>query len=155
MAASASRGSSAPSLRSAGLRQTPQREAILRVLAESDRPLSVEEIWARMAEQRSGIPTIYRNLERFVAEGWVETIQGADQTMRFVRCHSRFHHHHLQCEDCGRTVEVDSCGLDLVLGDYERSTGFHITKHQLQVFGRCPECRRRIGVDTDSGDATI
>ena len=67
---------STPSLRAAGMRQTPQREGILRVLKNSDRPLTVEEIWERMPERRSGLPTVYRNLERFVREGWAESIMG-------------------------------------------------------------------------------
>jgi Fe2+ or Zn2+ uptake regulation protein len=130
-----------PSLREAGMRQTPQREAILRVLQDSDRPLTVEEIWAGMAQQRSGLPTVYRNLERFVQEGWVESMLGQDQVMRFVRCHSTEHHHHLSCDRCGRMVEVDICGIEPTLAGMERSTGFHITRHQLHVFGICPRCQ--------------
>jgi Fe2+ or Zn2+ uptake regulation protein len=49
--ASAQNTESSPSLRAAGLRQTPQREAILRVLNESDRPLSAEEVWRSMGGQ--------------------------------------------------------------------------------------------------------
>ena len=125
------------------------------MLAHSDRPLTVEEIWARMAGKRSGLPTIYRNLERFVAEGWAETILAPDQTMRFVRCHSRHHHHHLQCEVCGRTVEVDGCGVDGMLTGIETATGFRITRHQLQIFGRCPACLAGKTVDTSHQDARI
>jgi Fe2+ or Zn2+ uptake regulation protein len=123
------------------MRQTPQREGILRVLKESDRPLTVEEIWDRMPIRRSGLPTVYRNLERFVQEGWAESILGADQVMRFVRCDSRHHHHHLQCERCGRTTEVDACGLEPSLLNLEALSGFTITRHQLLLFGLCPACR--------------
>lgn len=132
---------STPSLRAVGMRQTPQREGILQVLKNSDRPLTVEEIWERMPERRSGLPTVYRNLERFVREGWAESIMGPDQVMRFVRCDSRHHHHHLQCERCGRTAEVDGCGLDASLIGLEKRSGFRITRHQLTLFGLCPSCR--------------
>jgi len=130
-----------PSLRAAGMRQTPQREGILQVLRDSDRPLTVEEIWERMPERRSGLPTVYRNLERFVHEGWAESILGTDQVMRFVRCDSRRHHHHLQCERCGRTAEVEACGLDDSLRNLESISGFRITRHQLLLFGLCGTCR--------------
>jgi Fur family ferric uptake transcriptional regulator len=130
-----------PSLRAAGLRKTLPREAILDVLQGSDRPLTVEEIHARMNERRSGLPTIYRNLERFVAEGWAESIMGEDQVMRFVRCHTGHHHHHMQCEACGRVVEVEGCGLDSSLAAMERQSGFRITRHKLMLFGLCPACR--------------
>ena len=130
-----------PSLRAAGMRQTPQREAILRVLQSSDRPMTVDEICRAMDQQRSGVPTVYRNLERFVREGWVESVLGQDQVMRFVRCHSAQHHHHLSCEQCGRMVEVDICGIEPSLAVMEKSTGFQVTRHQLNVFGICPRCQ--------------
>lgn len=130
-----------PSLREAGMRRTPQREAILRVLEASDRPLTVEEIWGAMEARRSGLPTVYRNLERFVREGWVESMLGQDQVMRFVRCHSAHHHHHLSCERCGRMVEVDGCGIENSLAAMEIRSGFKVTRHQLNLFGICPRCQ--------------
>lgn len=130
------------SLQSAGLRATPQRQAILQVLDDSDRPLNVEEILSQMSGYRSGIPTVYRNLQQFAEQGWVEPIIGPDQVMRFVRCHSRKHHHHVQCERCGRMVEVEGCGLQKALEAMETRSGFRITRHQLQVFGLCPACRK-------------
>lgn len=130
-----------PSLRAAGMRQTPQREGILRVLRDSDRPLRVEEIWERMTERRPGLPTVYRNLERFVREGWAESILGSDQVMRFVRCDSRHHHHHLQCEGCGRTVEVEACGIEDSLKQLGTPAGFTITRHQLLLYGLCGACQ--------------
>lgn len=113
----------------------------MRVLSESDRPLTVEEIWGRMAEGRSGLPTIYRNLERFVQEGWAEKVLGQDQVMRFVRCSSSHHHHHLQCERCGRMVEVDACGVQDSLKQLEQLSGFRITRHHLSLYGLCVECQ--------------
>ncbi len=132
-----------PSLRAAGMRQTPQRQHILEVLQQGDHPLTVEEIWERMPKGRSGLPTIYRNLERFVSEGWVESVLGEDQVMRFVRCHSRHHHHHIQCERCGRVVEVDGCALGDGLESMERQSGFRITRHKLMLFGLCPRCAEK------------
>jgi Fe2+ or Zn2+ uptake regulation protein len=128
------------SLRAAGLRVTPQRRSILEVMEATDRPLTVEEIRARMADPQPGLPTIYRNLEHFVQQGWAESLLGHDQAMRFVRCRSEGHHHHIQCETCGRTVEVGCCGLESVLGELQTASGFQINRHQLQLFGTCGNC---------------
>ncbi len=111
------------------------------MLQESDRPLTVEEILDRMIGHRSGLPTIYRNLERFVQEGWAENILGNDQVMRFVRCTSRHHHHHIQCEKCGRMVEVDACAVQETISHLEKLSGFRITRHQLMLFGHCAACQ--------------
>jgi Fe2+ or Zn2+ uptake regulation protein len=129
------------SLREAGYRVTPQRQAILQVLESSDRPLNVEEILSRMEGYRSGIPTIYRNLQQFAEQGWIESIVGNDQAMRYVRCRSLKHHHHVQCEQCGRMVEVEGCGIRKALDSMASRSGFQITRHQLQLFGLCPECQ--------------
>jgi Fe2+ or Zn2+ uptake regulation protein len=130
------------SLRAAGLRVTTQRCAILQVLEASDHPLSVEEIHQRLEQHGSGIPTIYRNLQCFVKLGWAEPILGLDQIMRFVRCRSGCHHHHLQCEACGRTVEVANCGAEDILANLQCPSGFKVTRHHLQLFGLCPECQK-------------
>lgn len=106
-------------------------------------PLTVEEIRGRMTGRRPGIPTVYRNLQRFVQEGWAEALVGPDQVLRFVRCHSRHHHHHLVCEGCGRSVEVEACGILGGLAAIEEQTGFRVTRHLLQLFGRCLACRTR------------
>jgi len=131
-----------PTLRAAGLRVTPQRRAILQVLEGSDRPLSVEDIRQRLEAHGSGVPTIYRNLQCFVEKGWAEPILGPDQTMRFVRCHSDHHHHHLQCEACGRTVEVHTCDVEASLAKLRDISGFKVTRHQLLLFGLCPDCQK-------------
>lgn len=135
-------GGHADGLRQAGFRVTPQRQAILRVLEDSDRPLNVEEILARMTGYRSGVPTVYRNLQQFSEQGWVESIIGADQVMRFIRCHTTKHHHHLQCDQCGRMVEVEGCAIHKALEAMAGRSGFRITRHQLQLFGLCPECQQ-------------
>lgn len=133
----------AASLRQAGYRVTPQRQAILRVLETSDRPLNVEEIRSRMEGFRSGVPTIYRNLQQFAEQGWVESIVGADQATRFVLCRTAKHHHHVECERCGRTVEVEGCGFRKPLDGMAARSGFRITRHQLRLFGLCPKCQGR------------
>ena len=137
------KGQTGSLFRPAGLRATPQREAILQVLDRSDRPLSAEEILSRMRDFPTGVPTVYRNLHLFTVHGWVEPVLGKDKTLRFIRCHSSGHHHHIQCDHCGRMVEVDACGFSGNLADFAERSGFHITRHQLQMFGLCPECQSK------------
>jgi len=141
---SCSHGTPSPSLREAGLKQTPQRQAILSVLQAAERPLSVDEIAGQMVGKRPGLPTIYRNLERFVAKGWAECLVGADQVQRFVRCHSPHHHHHILCQGCGRTAETECPGLDTAFESLTKASGFKVTGHQLTLYGLCPACQNGI-----------
>lgn len=129
-------------IRAAGLKFTTQREQTLQALEASDRPQTVEEIRARMSSRIPGVPTVYRNLEFFVQAGWAESVLGPDKVMRFIRCQTKQHHHHIQCEKCGRMAEVDGCELESAILAMERNTpGFQITRHQLYLFGLCSDCR--------------
>lgn len=139
---SCSHRNGSPSLKDAGLKRTPQRQAILSALADADRPLTAEEIAGRMSGKRPGLPTIYRNLERFVQEGWAECLLGSDQIQRFVRCCSPHPHHHILCEGCGRTAEIDCPGLGGAFDELAKAMGFKVTRHQLTLFGLCAECQR-------------
>jgi Fe2+ or Zn2+ uptake regulation protein len=38
---------------------------------------------------------------------------------------------------------VEDAGWRAVLADIERRTGYRIDDHRLELFGRCPACRRR------------
>lgn len=133
-------------LKEAGLKRTAQREAILAALEASDRPLTVEEIRQRLGDTSSGVPTIYRNLQRFVEEGWAEALPSTDQVQRYVRCRSREHHHHILCETCGRVDEVTGCGLDAVLLEMVKATGYVLTEHRLALTGRCRACQEHAGI---------
>jgi len=77
-----------------------------------------------LAQPRPGRPTIYRNLERF------------------LRCATTNHHHHIHCEQCQRATELDGCAMTKALSQLERQCGYKVTRHQLQVFGLCPECQK-------------
>ncbi len=59
---------------SAGIKRTRQRESVLSVLENSDKPLSAADIYSKM--EKSGdaawMSTVYRVLELFVKKGVVE-----------------------------------------------------------------------------------
>jgi len=132
--------SSASALHSAGMKVTPQRQAILSVLEGVDHPLSVQELSEQLGHPRPSHSTIYRNLERFNQEGWTESMIGPDQTMRFMRCRSGSHHHHIQCEKCGHVAELEICGIENYLTEADALCGFKLTRQYLQLFGLCPTC---------------
>ena len=130
------------SIRASGLKFTAQREQTLLALEASDRAQTVEEIRAKMTHRAPGIPTVYRNLEFFVQAGWAESILGPDKVMRFIRCRTSHHHHHIQCEKCGLMVEVDGCHLETAIHAMAgHAPGFQITRHVLYLFGLCSDCR--------------
>jgi Fur family ferric uptake transcriptional regulator len=122
-------------------RQTRQRSAVRAVLIAAARPLTPEEIRAAATRRVRGlgIATVYRALRMQVDAGEVVVVEVAGATPRYEWA-GRGHHHHFHCRGCERLFEVDGCP-----GDVARiaPTGFSVERHDLTLFGLCPDCTTR------------
>jgi Fur family transcriptional regulator, ferric uptake regulator len=120
-------------------RRTQQRDAIRAALRESAQPVSAQELHA-VLEGDAGLATVYRNLQRLVDEGLVDTLRRPNGELAFRAC-GQGHHHHLTCRACGRVEEVRSCGLDRWAAEVAREHGFRRVEHQAELTGLCSDCR--------------
>src|SRR5688500_17065221 len=96
---------------------------------------------ARSSGLRIGRATIFRTLELFAELGVLERLDLPSGEHAYVAC-APLHHHHVVCERCGRTSEVDDRGIQAVTHEVARRTGFRIDSHRLEMYGLCPECQR-------------
>ena len=62
----------------------------------------------------------------------------------FRICNDNEHHHHLVCERCGRTVEIEPPDEDWV-HTIAQHYGYTMHTHTVEVFGLCPQCQRETG----------
>lgn len=129
-------------MRDMGMRATPQRREIVRVLAESGRHLTARQVHAKMRVKFPDVShdTVYRNLRTLALMGLA--CQSHLQTGRA----SRFalvpnHHHHMICIECGHTVDLPGCPLTDYLADMTAAHDFEATGHLFEVYGRCTRCR--------------
>lgn len=93
------------SLREAGLRLTPQRRAVIDVLAgDTSHPLA-EDVARRVSDRMPGVSlsTVYKTLHEFAALGLVREL-GLPGAMRFDPNSSP--HAHLMCDSCNTVVDV-------------------------------------------------
>jgi Fur family ferric uptake transcriptional regulator len=130
-------------LRRHGLKKTRQREAVLRILAAAEMPLSVDDIHAKLCREDNtvNLSTIYRMLEMLLEKGLVEQMYHP-LGHRFAYALSAYgHSHHLTCTRCGVSTRMNGCPLASALGLLEAHHNFRITGHRLEVFGECATCR--------------
>jgi Fe2+ or Zn2+ uptake regulation protein len=129
-------------------RYTTGRRAIVEVLAEAARPLTVPEVLG--AEAGAGLrqSSAYRNLTVLLEAGVVRRLAGADDMGRFELAEelSGHHHHHLVCQACGVVVDVTALPrLERALSEAARlaaeEMGFAVTDHRIDLLGRCRDCR--------------
>ena len=137
----AERGAVVAALDRGGRRLTEPRLAVAALIATRQGHFTAADLVAdaRANRLRIGRATIFRSLEMLLELGVVERIDLPTGEHAYVGCQPS-HHHHIVCSRCGRTSEVDDAGLRSMTGAVERTTGFRVDTHRLELFGVCPAC---------------
>jgi Fur family transcriptional regulator, ferric uptake regulator len=119
-------------------RRTEQKEAIRRTLEAAARPLSAPEILdaAQTLVPGLGIATVYRNLKQLVDEQWLRPVDLPGEPSRYERA-GHDHHHHFQCDACGRVFDVPGCARGI---ENNAPDGFVVVRHEVLLYGTCAEC---------------
>jgi Fur family ferric uptake transcriptional regulator len=137
-------------LRSRGLRWTPQRRLILDVLAATRGHVTGSEIVERCRERdpETTPSTVYRTLVVLEELGYLHHSHGADGREEFHVLPAT-EHAHLQCEECGRSWEIEPDEAGELIRALQRSRGFTVHVGHLTVAGLCAECAAKSD-DTDA-----
>ena len=135
-------------IREGGYKLTPQRKAVLGVIAASHDHLTTADIYARVKKKYPtiGLVTVYRTLELLEDLDLICRVH-SEATCRsyLLRRSAVSHHHHIMCVSCHKTVDFTRCDLSELQRRLAQETGFQIQDHLLQFQGLCQECRGRQG----------
>lgn len=130
------------------LRVTPEREAVLEVLAErmGTHP-SAEDIYLSTMKRHPGIglATVYRTLDALERIGIVAKLEFGGNGSRYElvsEMETGHFHHHLICLGCGKIIEFNQDLLENLEDTIQKRTGFSITDHSLRFYGYCADCSR-------------
>lgn len=128
-------------LKNSGLKQTPQRLAILDFLKGNKNHPSVEDIYKSISKQfpTISLATVYNNLETLKQLGIIKELTIDPQKKHFDPNVSP--HHHIICIDCGQIVDVN-INYELKVPD-ENKCGFEITGNHIEFYGICPDCKNK------------
>lgn len=131
-------------LKTRGCRVTPQRLAILRVLALSKGHPSAEQIHTRLTRQHPtmSLATVYKTIALLKQSGQVLELQFSDFGNRYDGRRPD-PHPHVICTRCGAIVDADDPFLGDAAERVARETGFFIRSHRLDFFGLCPGCQKK------------
>ncbi len=127
-------------LRERGLRVTPQRIVIHRVMCARNQHLTAEQVLANVSDALPGtsLPTVYSTLE--LLEGLelvrrVGTGNGAEVFDSRVEPHA-----HTVCRRCGAMADLDGAVAPADALSRAADTGFVPDHAQLVVWGLCADC---------------
>jgi Fe2+ or Zn2+ uptake regulation protein len=129
-------------LRKKGLKVTPTRINILKLLKTKNTPQCLETI-SRALGENCDPATIYRNLRDFAQVGILEAhLFGDKKTWYSLAPHGSGHSHYLRCTSCNHTVEISRCDWHFLNSEVEKTYKFKNVTHQLEFTGLCPRCHK-------------
>ena len=132
-------------LKRVGLKQTEQRNTILRSFLETREHLSTEELHrlVKKKDARIGVTTVYRTLKLLAECGLASEVEFHDGKARFEHQYNRRSHHHMVCTECGASVEFFSEHVGAIEREIGHKHRYVTTRHTFQIYGVCEECRDR------------
>lgn len=124
-------------------RSTPQRAAVLRVLAACPDFVSAQELHARLAADgvSIGLTTVYRSVQALERAGLLDVVRDDAEGRLYRRRPAAGHRHYLICRDCGRSQSVDADVVEEWAERVGECTGFSAVEHILELTGVCARCR--------------
>ncbi len=126
-------------------RNTKQKQLILSILRESDRPMSINEIYGQVVLSLPKIAksTIYRNIDSLLNQKLIDKYHLNDNEIFYkIKADSNEHKHFVICDDCKKVFDLPSCPIH-ALESAMQEEGFIIKEHQIQITGICKNCARK------------
>ncbi|HZJ06146.1 MAG TPA: Fur family transcriptional regulator [Nocardioidaceae bacterium] len=142
-------------LRTAGLRVTRPRVAVLEVLeaaAHEQQHLLVAEIVGRARDHAGelSVQGVYDCLEVLTSARLVRRVETAGSPARY-EARVGDNHHHLVCRGCGKTVDVDCAVGAAPCLEPAEDHGFVIDEAEVVFWGHCPACSQsRPGINAQT-----
>jgi len=129
-------------LRERGGRLTPQRLALLELIAAGDGHPNAEQLYAKIKGRfpTMSFASVYKTLNLLKELAQVQEID--------LRDDSRYDgnrpepHPHIVCTRCRKIVDGDFEMPPEEIRRMERASGYRIVRPQILFYGLCPACRR-------------
>ncbi len=130
-------------LKEKDLRITPQRLAIVEVLASSCEHPGVDQIYREVIKKfpTTSLATVYKTVTLLKELGEVMEMGFGDENNRYDGKNPQ-PHPHIMCIKCKSIIDPDLSSLGEMSKELSEETGYNILSHRLDFFGICPDCQK-------------
>jgi Fur family ferric uptake transcriptional regulator len=131
-------------IRDLGLKVTTQRILILDVVRKGPSHFTAQDVFESVSEKNPavGFATVYRFLRTLSEQGFVTEVRMGGMPARYEWAAKR-HHDHLTCTSCGTINEFENAEIERLQEKVAKEFGFVLNEHILELYGICPDCRRK------------
>ena len=130
-------------LRKKELKITPQRRAILELLADDDSHPTAEQVHQRILSIMPDVSrtTVYNTFRELIELGELTPVHDLSEGGQRYDTNNETHHH-LYCVQCHKLIDVDHDfeGLNLTP---EETSGYEVLSRQVTFYGICPDCQAK------------
>ncbi len=128
-------------LKARDYRITPQRAALLRLIAASDGHPSAADLYAQICDQfpTTSLATVYKTLNLLKELGEVLELGFSNDDNRYDGSRP-YPHPHLICVRCHKIMDPHVSLVDDLTQEVAEQTGYQVISHRLDFYGVCPDC---------------
>jgi Fur family transcriptional regulator, peroxide stress response regulator len=129
-------------LNKAGLRLTPQRLAICKLLAESKAHPTAQMIYDALKSDYPSLSlaTVYNTLESLVRLGIINTLGSAGDDAVHYDANTE-PHVNLACISCHRVIDLPSEHVTHLEDEVVSNSGYQVLGARVLYYGVCPSCQ--------------
>ncbi|OEU52736.1 MAG: hypothetical protein BA872_04810 [Desulfobacterales bacterium C00003060] len=137
-------------VRKKGLRNTPEREIIIKEIFATHDHFDVDELYLRLRSNKKKVskPSIYRLIPYLLESGLIQEAYFEDGHLHYEHIYGHQHHCHLRCLTCGKTIEFQERSLSKMEKRLALKYDFAIEGHKFEVVGYCSKCKAHISEKT-------
>lgn len=138
-------------LRQRGYRMTPQRLALLRLIAASEGHPNADTLYTKVKVDypTMSLATVYKTIE--LLKELNEVIEINLHDVSHYDGNKPFPHPHIICTNCRKIIDGDmQKSMSKVIHEVEQNFGYKIQRHELNLYGLCSDCQEELP-DSESG----
>ncbi len=131
-------------IRKLGLKNSTQRDSVLKVLFNCPSHISAEQILLKVREEykyKMGIATVYRILNLLEDMQIINSMSVNGNDAKVYELSLVLHHDHIVCVECGVIVEFVNDTIEKLQNDVAKSHDFKLQTHSMMLYGICKECQ--------------
>ena len=130
-------------VKNSGLKLTPQRMMIFKMIAGSHDHPTAETLFRKVRKLHSTISmnTVYQTLDILKSLGLVYQIDLDDKSARFEA--NTQPHHHIVCKSCGKIEDVYDERLTKLTAPERFRRNYKISNHSVIFYGICKSCQNK------------
>jgi Fur family ferric uptake transcriptional regulator len=131
-------------LKATGHRMTVVRKMIVNLFTKAKAPLAAQNIIKSLSKGGRAVnkTTVYREIESLKDANLIREVNLLDGQLRYELIKESHNHSHLVCTECKQIECLPPINeLSKLEKKIAQLNGFVVTRHVLEFFGACKECR--------------